>query len=76
MKKETPFRKGTSISGSEIDVVERIVDSETSSTSSSELSDISKNRELHTVVASSSSYGRKRTRVLRDSYVPRQNIEM
>ena len=41
MEKETPLREETSIFGSESDEVERIVGSETLSTSSRELSDIS-----------------------------------
>lgn len=73
MEQENPLHEKTSTSGSESDVVERIVGSETSST---ELSDERDSAVLHTVVALTSRYGRKRTRVLRDNYVPWQNIEM
>jgi len=44
-----------------MDVVERIVRSETSSTLLSELSDASDSPVLHTVVTSTSRYSRKRT---------------
>ena len=74
MEKETPLREET-IFGSESDEEERIVGSETMSTSSRELSDISDSPVLHTVDTSTSRYGRKRTRVVRDSYVPWQNKE-
>ena len=74
MEKGTPLREETSTLGSESDEEERIVGSETLSTSSRELSDISDSPVLHTVDTSTSSYGRKRTRVVvRDSYVPWQN---
>ena len=74
MEKETPLRKETSTLGSESDAEERILGSELLSTSSRELSDISDRPVLHTVDTSTSSYGRKRTRVVvRDSYVPWQN---
>ena len=73
MEKETPLREETSTLGSESDEEERIVGSETLSTSSRELSDISDSPVLHTVVTSTSRYGRKRARVVRDSYVPWQN---
>ena len=56
-------------SGSESDEEERIVGSETLSTSSRELSDISDSPVLHTVDTSTSRYGRKRTRVV---WRPRQ----
>ena len=66
MEKETPLREETSTLGSESDAEERIVGSETLSTSSRELSDI-KGQPciLHTVDTSTSRYGRKRTRVFR-----------
>ena len=73
MEKGTPLREETSTLGSESDEEERIVGSETLSTSSRELSDISDSPVLHTVDTSTSRYGRKRTRVVRDSYVPWQN---
>ena len=73
MEKETPLRKETSTLGSESDEEERIVGSKTLSTSSRELNDISDSPVLHTVDTSVSRYGRKRTRVLRDSYMPWQN---
>ena len=73
MEKQTPPREGTSTSGSESDEEERIVGSETLSTSSRELNDISDSPVLHTVDTSTSRYGRKRARVVRDSYVPWQN---
>ena len=73
MEKETPLREETSIFGSESDEEERIVGSETLPTSSRELSDISDSPVLHTVDTSMSRYGRKRTPVVRDSYVPWQN---
>ena len=73
MEKETPLREETSTLGSESDEEERIVGSETLSTSSRELSDISDSPVLHTVVTSTSRYGRKRARVVRDSYGPWQN---
>ena len=65
MEKETPLRKETSTLGSESDAEERILGSELLSTSSRELSDISDRPVLHTVVTSTSRYGRKRTRVVR-----------
>ena len=65
MEKETPLREGTSTFGSESDEKERIVGSETLSTSSRELSDISDSLVLHTLDISTSRYGRKRTRVVR-----------
>ena len=65
MEKETPLREETSTLGSESDEEERIVGSETLSTSSRELSDISDSPVLHTVDISTSRYGRKRTRVVR-----------
>ena len=65
MEKETPLREETSTLGSESDEEERIVDSETLSTSSIELSDISDSPVLHTVDTSMPRYGRKRTRVVR-----------
>ena len=49
---------------SESDEEERIVGSETLSTSSRELSDISDSPVLHIVNTSTSRYGRKRTRVV------------
>ena len=49
IEKETPLRKGTSTFGSESDEGERIVGSETLSTSSRELNDISDSPVLHTV---------------------------
>ena len=73
MEKETPLREETSTLGSESDEEERIVGSETLSTSSRELSDRSDSPVLHTVDTSTSTFGRKRTRVVRDSYVPWQN---
>ena len=65
MKKGTPLREEISTLGSESDEEERIVGSETLSTSSRELSDISDSPVLHTVDTSVSRYGRKRTRVVR-----------
>ena len=65
MKKGTPLREETSTLGSESDEEERTVGSETLSTSSRELSDISDSPVLHTVDTSVSRYGRKRTRVVR-----------
>ena len=65
MENETPLREETSTLGSESDAEERIVGSETLSTSSRELSDISDSPVLHTVDTSMSRYGRKRTRVVR-----------
>ena len=65
MEKETPLREETSTLGSESDEEERIVGSETLSTSSRELSDISDRPVLHTVVTSTSRYGRKRTQGVR-----------
>ena len=65
MEKGTPLREETSTLGSESDEEERIVGSETLSTSSRELNDISDSPVLHTVDTSMSRYGRKRTRVLR-----------
>ena len=65
MEKETPLREETSTLGSESDGEERILGSETLSTSSRELSDISDSPVLHTVDTSMSRYGRKRTRVVR-----------
>ena len=65
MEKETPLREETSTLGSESDEEERTVGSETLSTSSRELSDISDSPVLHTVDTSVSWYGRKRTRVVR-----------
>ena len=62
--KETALREETSTLGSESDEEERIVGSETLSTSSRELSDISDSPVLHTVDISVSRYGRKRTRVV------------
>lgn len=41
--------------------------------SPSELRDASDNPVLHTVVASTSKYGRRRTRVVSDNYMPLQN---
>ena len=73
MEKETPLREGASTLGSESDEEESIVGSETLSTSSRELSDISDSPVLHTVDTSTSRYGRKSARVVRDSYVPWQN---
>ena len=64
MEKETPLREGTSTFASESDEKERIVGSETLSTSSRELSDISDSLVLHTLDISTSRYGRKRTRVV------------
>ena len=55
----------TSTLGSESDEEERIVGSETLSTSWRELSDISDSPVLHAVVTSTSRYGRKRTRIFR-----------
>ena len=69
MEKETPLREETSTLGSESDAEERILGSETLSTSSRELSDISDSPVLHTVDTSMSRYGRKRTRVV---WRPRQ----
>ena len=63
MEKETTLREETSTLGSENDEEERIVGPETLSTSS----------RLHTVDTSMPRYGRKRTRVVRDSYVPWPN---
>ena len=63
--KETALREETSTLGSESDEEERIVGSETLSTSSRELNDISDSPALHTVDTSVSRYGRKRTRVIR-----------
>ena len=57
------LREETSTLGSESDEEERIVGSETLSTSSRELSDISDSPALHTV-DTTSRYGRKRTRVV------------
>ena len=65
MEKETPPREETSTLGSESDEEERIVGSETLSTSSRDLGDISDSPVLHTVVTSTSRYGRKRTQVVR-----------
>ena len=65
MEKETPLREETSTLGSESDEEERIVGSETLSTSSRDLGDISDSPVLHTVDTSVSRYGRKRTRVVR-----------
>ena len=65
MKKGTPLREKISTLGSESDEEERTVGSETLSTSSRELSDISDSPVLHTVDTSVSRYGRKRTRVVR-----------
>ena len=65
MEKETPPREETSTLGSESDEEERIVGSETLSTSSRDLGDISDSPVLHTVNTSVSRYGRKRTRVVR-----------
>ena len=65
MEKGTPLREETSTLGSESDEEERIVGSETLSTSSRELNDISDSPALHTVDTSVSRYGRKRTRVIR-----------
>ena len=65
MEKETPPREETSTLGSESDEEERIVGSETLSTSSRDLGDISDSPVLHTVDTSVSRYGRKRTRVVR-----------
>ena len=59
------LREETSTLGSESDEEERIVGSETLSTSSRELNDISDSPALHTVDTSVSRYGRKRTRVIR-----------
>ena len=76
MEKETSLREETSVFGSESDEEERIVGSETLSTSSRELSDISDSPVLHTVDTSMPRYGRKRTRVVRrprQFYVPWQN---
>ena len=73
MEKKTPPREETSTLGSESDEEERIVGSETLSTSSRELSDINGSPVLRTVDTSMPRYGRKRTRVVRDSYVPWQN---
>ena len=65
MDKETPPREGASTLGSESEEEERIVGPETLSTLSRELSDISDSPVLHTVDTSVSTYGRKRTRVVR-----------
>ena len=65
MEKETSLREETSVFGSESDEEERIVGSETLSTSSRELSDINDSPVLHTVDTAASRYGRKRTRVVR-----------
>ena len=65
MEKETPPREETSTLGSESDEEERIVGSETLSTSSRDLGDISDNPVLHTVDTSTSMYGRRRTQVVR-----------
>ena len=73
MEKETPRREGTSTSGLESVEEERIVGPVTLSTLSRELNNISDSPVLHTVDTSTSSYGRKRARVVRDSYVPWQN---
>ena len=73
MEKGTPLREETSTLGSESDEEERTVGSEKLSTSSRELSAISDSPVLHTVDTSVSRYGRKRTRVLRDSNMPWQN---
>ena len=73
MEKETPLREETSTLGSESNEEERIVGSETLSTASRELSDISDSPVLHTVDTSTSRYGRKRTRVVRR---PRQLRDM
>ena len=73
MEKETTLREETSTLGSENDEEERIVGPETLSTSSRELSDINGSPVLHTVDTSMPRYGRKRTRVVRDSYVPWPN---
>ena len=62
LEKETPLREETVGSESE---EERIVGSETLSTSSRELSDKSDNPVPHTVDTTMSRYGRKRTRVVR-----------
>ena len=67
MEKGTPLRAETSTLGSESDEEERIAGSETLSTSR-ELSDISDSPLLHTVDTSTLRYGRKRTRVVRDSF--------
>ena len=75
MEKETPPREETSTSGSESDEEERIVGSETLSTSSRELSDISDSPVLHAVDTSTSRYGRKRTRVVRRPRQLRAMIE-
>ena len=50
MEKETPLREETSTLGSESEEEERIVGSETLSTSSRELNDINDSPVLHTVV--------------------------
>ena len=73
MKKGTPLREETSTLGSESDEEERTVGSETLSTSSRELSDISDSPVLHTVDTSMSRCGRKRTQVVRR---PRQLLAM
>ena len=65
MEKGAPLREETLTLGSESDAEERILGSETLSTSSRELSDISDSPVLHTVDTSTSRYGRKRTRVVR-----------
>ena len=65
MEKGTPLCEGTSTLGSESDEEERIVGSETLSTSSRELSDINDSPVLHTVDTSMPRYGRKTTRVVR-----------
>ena len=75
MEKETPPREETSTLGSESDEEERIIGSETLSTSSRELSDISDSPVLYTVDTSTSRYGRKRTRVVRRPRQLRAMIE-
>ena len=65
MEKGTLLREETSTLGSESDEEERTVGSETLSTSSRELGDISDSPVLHAVDTSMSRYGRKRTRVVR-----------
>ena len=73
MEKGTPLREEISSSGSKNDEEDRIVGSETLSTASRELSDISDSPVLHTVDTSTSRSGRKRTRVVRR---PRQLRDM
>ena len=73
MEQENPLHEEISTSGSESDVVERAIGSETSWNA---LSDASDSPVLHTVVTSTSRYHRNRTRVVRGNYVPWQNIEM